>query len=294
MRVFITGISGFIGSALAHRLSDAGHEVLGSSTRPADGSRPAARVRHSLGQEIDPTWLVGVDALVHAAWDLNPEASSTNRSGSVLWRRAAASAGAHAVFVSSYSAYPDFPTAYGRDKAAVESSFLDAGSCVVRPALVAGRGGLFGELIRRMKRGRFSFLPDGGRHDVELVDIGDVLAAIEVLIRSRARGEHDLSAGRLPLSEVCRAISGGLGRPAPIVVPVPVRPVLGALALTARFGVGSSQRERLLGYLENSRRRRDSRLAELLGRAPLAPRESAAARAAEMVHRSQEEAAFPI
>ncbi len=286
MKVFITGIGGFIGSALARRLESRGHVVVGSS------KRPGASVRHALGDAVDPKWLADADALVHAAWDLDPGASDRNRSGSVRWREAAAATRAHALFVSSYSAYPDFPSSYGRDKAEVEASFTGARAAIVRPALVAGNGGLFRELVQRVNGSRLSLLPDGGRPDVELVDVDDVCAAIELLLLRRAPGEHDLSAGRLPLADVCRAIASGLGRNGLNVVSIPTGPVLGALALCARLGVGTGFRERLLGFVENSRRRRTSGLAALLGRAPVSPRDSARARAAEIVGRSREGAAF--
>jgi len=292
MRVFITGIGGFIGSALAHRLESNGHVVVGSSTQPGGGSR-AGSVRHTLGQAVDPKWLDGADALVHAAWDLNPRASSANRSGSALWREAATRAGAHAMFVSSYSAYPDFPSAYGRDKAAAEASFIGPGAAIVRPALVAGPGGLFEQLIRTVARSRLSLLPDGGRREVELVDVADAVEAIEILLQRRATGEHDLSTGRMALADVCRAIASGLGRPAPQIVTIPLRPVLAALAVSARLGLGSAFRERLLGYVENDRRRRTSQLAEILGRTPVPARESARAQAAQMVHPSKQ-GAFPV
>lgn len=285
MKVFITGIGGFIGSALARHLESRGHVVIGSSTRAG------ASVRHALGGAVDPAWLADADALVHAAWDLEPSASQRNRSGSLRWREAAAAARVHALFISSYSAYADFPSSYGRDKAEVEASFTGADAAIVRPALVAGRGGLFREFVDRVSRSRLSLLPDGGRQEVELVDVDDVCAAIDVLLQRRASGEHDLSAGRLPLAEVCRAIASGLGRPALRVLPIPTRPVLGALALSARLGFGAAFRERLLGFVENSRRRRSSGLAALLGRAPITPPESARARAAEIVSTSREGAA---
>jgi len=288
MKIFITGIGSFIGSALARRLASGGHVVVGSSTRPG------ASVRHVLGDEVDPQWLADTDALVHAAWDLDPSASDRNRSGSVRWREAAAATHAHALFVSSYSAYSDFPSSYGRDKAEVEASFTGASAAIVRPALVAGGGGLFRELVHRVSGSRLSLLPDGGRHEVELVDVDDVCAAIELLLQRRASGEHDLSAGRLPLADVCRAIASGLGRPALRVMPIPTGPVLGALALSARLGIGAEFRERLLGFVENSSRRRSSGLAALLGRAPVSPRDSARARAVEIVGASKEGAASPV
>jgi NADH dehydrogenase len=277
--VFITGITGFLGSELAERFRSEGHDVRGSSTRSAAAGASAHVVRHRLGDPVDPAWLAGVDALVHAAWDLAPTAGSRNIAGSMSWREAAAASGAHAVFISSYSAYADFPTAYGRDKAAVEAAFAGSTASVVRPALVVGRGGLFARLVARVGRGRVLPLPDGGRHPVDLIDVSDLCQALGTIVSERRSGSADLSAGRLSLRELCGGIARALGRAPPLVLPVPMTPVARALeGLACRgltFGVG----ERLLGYLENGKRLRRSSLPEILNRMPTGPLASVLAHA---------------
>jgi uncharacterized protein len=63
MKVVITGITGLIGSALAKRLSDAGHEVVGVSRRPG----PNTIVWDLEARTIDTAALEGADAIVHLA-----------------------------------------------------------------------------------------------------------------------------------------------------------------------------------------------------------------------------------
>lgn len=277
MKVFITGVTGFLGSELRAHFEAAGHQVTGSSTGRRDAG--GAVVQHRLGEPVEPGWLAGVDVLVHAAWDLAPSAGGRNVSGAVAWREAAARNGAHALLISSYSAHPDFPSAYGRDKARAEAGFTGSGATIVRPSLVIGRGGLFADLVRRVRGSAILPLPDAGRHAVELVDVGDVCEAVQVLARERRPGSHDLSGGRLLLRALCGAIASAIGRPVPLIFPVPVAPVLVGLGVLARAGVELAARERLLGYLENARRSRRSTLPELLGRNALTPLASVQARA---------------
>jgi nucleoside-diphosphate-sugar epimerase len=279
VRVFITGITGFVGSELAQGLRSEGHEVRGSSTRGSGARASSGVVVHRLGEPIDPAWLAGVDVLVHAAWDLAPTSGSRNVAGSVSWREAAAASGSHAVFISSYSAYADFPTAYGRDKASAEAAFTGSAASVVRPALVVGRGGLFARLVARVRRGRILPLPDGGRHDVDLIDVSDLCQALCALVSQRRPGSYDLSAGRLSLRQLCGGIARALGHGPPLVVPVPMTPVARALEVLARRGIALGVGERLLGYVENGKRLRRSSLAEILTRMPTGPMASVLARA---------------
>lgn len=281
MRVFITGLTGFIGAELARHLQACGHEIFGSSTR--ESAAAGARViRHRLGEPIDARWLDGVDVLVHAAWDLSPRAGARNLEGTGEWREAAAKQGAHAVFISSYSAHLDFPTAYGRDKAAAEREFMGPAASIVRPALVIGNGGLFADLMLAVQRGVLLPLPDGGRPELDLIDVMDLCDATRRIAEQRRAGSANLSAGRRSLRDVCSSVARGLGRRPPLVVPVPTRPVvlmLGALAAASRGAVDLQLRERLMGYAENARRGRRSDLAEIIGRAPEDPIKSVLAHA---------------
>ncbi len=268
MRVFVTGATGFIGGELRRHLERAGHEVRGTTTRPR-AAQDAALVVHRLGDPIDAGWLDGVDVVVHTAWDLAPSATARNLGGTTGWRDAAAKHGAHLLFVSSYSAHPDFPTAYGRDKAAAEA--LLPAATVVRPALVVGSGGLFGRLVESVRRQPFTLMPDGGRHGVELIDVDDLCETlVRCVVERKARAET-LSAGRLPLREVVTLIARALGRRRPTIVPVPIALASRVLGLLARHPRAADAQERLLGYLENGRRTRTSTLAEVLGRPPISP-----------------------
>ena len=136
MNLFITGIHGFLGSAMAEHFRRRGHTVTGSARNSSEGV-----VALRIGEPFDPAVFRGSDVVIHAAHDFTAGAKEKNIRGTRAWFEAAA--GARQVFFSSYSARPDAASEYGATKYAIEKMFLDAGQAVVRPGLVIGDGGLF-------------------------------------------------------------------------------------------------------------------------------------------------------
>src|ERR1700723_1472322 len=97
MRIFITGIGGFLGSALAEHLAARGHEVRGSR-----------RSEMQLGGPFEASVFAGMEVVIHCAHDFTPGARRKNVDGTRAWFDAAAAQGARLqVLLSSYSARPD-------------------------------------------------------------------------------------------------------------------------------------------------------------------------------------------
>ena len=148
MRCLVTGASGYVGGVLAAYLENHGVSVTRLQRSPAAGV-----VSYNLGGDIDPSALLGADALVHAAWDMkavsSDEIQRVNVEGSRRLFEAAKAAGvSRIVFISSISAFPGCRSLYGQSKLAVEKIAASMGAVVIRPALVYGEqtGGMVGKL----------------------------------------------------------------------------------------------------------------------------------------------------
>ena len=123
MRIFVTGTDGYIGSVLAPRLMQEGHEVIGFDTgfyragwlftNPSYlGERPRSICNDI--RRVDAKMLEGVDAIVHMAelsndplGASNPQVTyDINHHGSVLLAKAAKEAGVgRFIYTSSCSVY---------------------------------------------------------------------------------------------------------------------------------------------------------------------------------------------
>ncbi|HEY2537604.1 MAG TPA: NAD-dependent epimerase/dehydratase family protein [Solirubrobacteraceae bacterium] len=143
----VTGASGYVGSCVVSRLTDAGWEVraLGRS-RPNEKQQSVTNAHFELGQPPAPEALADADALLHLAYDFTPqgwaEIERVNVTGSRLLLEAAREAGIdRIVYMSSVAAHPGARAMYGRAKLACERDALAAGAAILRPGSVWGPRG---------------------------------------------------------------------------------------------------------------------------------------------------------
>jgi nucleoside-diphosphate-sugar epimerase len=240
--VAVTGVTGYVGSVLEPAFVSAGYRVLRLTRTPRLGTddRP-----FTLGPDVRPELLNGVDVLVHCAYDM----TVTRRSE--IWERnvfgterlldAAVAAGVgRTVVVSSMSAYPGTRQLYGRAKLETELAAFGRGMAVVRPGLVYGPGwgGMAGTL-RRLAT--LPVLPDFGARAVQFTIHEDDLAAAVVAI-ARSAQVPDVPVGiaypePLPFRTLISDLATGQGRPRPRFVPVSPVAAYGALRAAETVGV---------------------------------------------------------
>jgi nucleoside-diphosphate-sugar epimerase len=177
MKIFITGILGFLGSNLARTLDARGHQVSGSSND--------STWSHLRGEPLDPAIFADTDTVIHCAHSRYPGMLQRNLEGSRTILEAAGAC--RQIFISSHSARQDAVSEYGIAKYRIERMFMDAGQTVVRPGLVIGPGGMFGRHLHMMRTSRVIPLVDGGSDPVAVLALSDFLLAMTKVVEASGR-----------------------------------------------------------------------------------------------------------
>jgi nucleoside-diphosphate-sugar epimerase len=230
MKIVVSGATGFLGSALRRHWRSGGHEVADTGA-------------YRLGQEVPAGLFEGADVFVHAAHAFGPNQMQCNIDGARALLKHGRDAGiGRCVFLGSLSAHAGARSEYGATKFAIERSFLDEGFTVVRPGLVAGRGGLFERLAGKLQKRRIAPLVDPYRRDVAILALTDFLAAVSALVESNRTGAWNLFAPELLTpAEFTRAVWRGSG----VIVPIPGR--------IAEMGLAAADATALLDSLRGRR-----------------------------------------
>jgi NADH dehydrogenase len=250
MKVFITGLNGFIARHLAAWLSERGYAVTGTSR---SGSERFRAIAWRLGDPIESTALAGVDVIIQAAHDFAPGAMNTNIKGTLAMERAAAGAGVQRqILVSSLSARPDAVSEYGRTKLAQEEHFIRHNHTIVRPGTVLGRGGLFGKIAGAMKSLPVIPLLDGGRAPMTVIGVHDLCRALEAILLIHEPKQYNLYYEDMPtLGEVLRQLATILNRKV-LFVPVPAAFLLLPLSVLRYLRIRAPiDVDNLKGYVTN-------------------------------------------
>jgi nucleoside-diphosphate-sugar epimerase len=258
MRTFVTGASGFIGTALCAALRAAGHEPVRVSLRGAaprfDGAQAVVHLAGIAHRgRIDPQVLERIN--VSLAEEVG---------------HAAATAGAPLLFLSSAKVHGEESAAplderaalaprdiYAQTKARAEERLRAVAGLrltVLRPPLVYGPGvkANFLALLRAVDRGLpLPFAAVANRRS--LLYVGNLADAIlRCLAAPQAAGRSYLVADAAPLStpELCRGMARALGRPARLfALPAALLELLpGARRLTRSLEVDDGALRRELGW----------------------------------------------
>jgi nucleoside-diphosphate-sugar epimerase len=211
MRIFITGIGGFLGSGLAAHWSARGHEVRGSK-----------RSEMQLAGPFDASVFGGIDAVIHCAYDFTPGARRKNVDGTHAWFLAAVAQGARLqVLLSSYSARADADSEYGQTKFEMERMF----QTVLRPGLVMGDGGLYRKQQAALRQLPIVPVIGDGQQPTAVIRMEHFLEAATRVIEEERTGAFNLFYEKQPTyRELVRAMKAGQRT---IFLPIPAALALG-------------------------------------------------------------------
>lgn len=213
MRIFVTGGTGYIGSAVVRTLQRAGHAVTGlvrSAERAAQLEALGARAVVGTLQTPERYAPVATaqDASVHLGFESGPEATSVDRSAvDTLLAAAQASGRPYLVVYTSgclvlgptkaAPAYEDASTAHAifntwrpaHERLVLEANRGAVATVVIRPGWVyGGAGGLTADYFESaVKDGAAAFIGDG-HNRMPLVEREDVAALYLLALERRATG----------------------------------------------------------------------------------------------------------
>lgn len=261
MNIFITGASGFVGSAATARLVAAGHRVRAMSRSPtsdaAINALGAEPVRCSL-DDVAAEHLGDSELVIHAAafveaWGEPDAWDRANVDGTRRMLGAARRAGARRfIHIGTEAAlvrgqdlhnvdetYPlafDSPYPYCRTKALAEQAVREANdvaggfaTVVLRPRFIWGPGDktLLPIILEMARQGKWTWI-DAGRAMTSTTYIGNLVDAIELALERGTPGEayFILDEGTRSLREIISAMTGAVG------VALPDKSMPGWLAAT--------------------------------------------------------------
>ncbi|HYG67315.1 MAG TPA: NAD-dependent epimerase/dehydratase family protein [Anaeromyxobacteraceae bacterium] len=245
MRVFITGGTGYIGSAIVEALLAAGHKVSGVS-RSHESDAVLRRlevepVRGALGElaKLVP-FMAQHDVLVHAAIDYGLGPAADREAIDAMLEAARQDGGPKAVVYTSgvwvlgntptpadEGAPVDHPAAASAWRPEHERIVLDAATehlatAVIRPGMVFGeRRGLLSPFFQTaVKEGAAAFVGDGTNHWA-LVHREDLAELYRLTVEKRARGVfHGVDGASPTVAELARAASVAAGKGAIRAIPL--------------------------------------------------------------------------
>ncbi|MCL4810884.1 MAG: sugar nucleotide-binding protein [Vicinamibacteraceae bacterium] len=256
MRVFLTGGTGYIGSAILDALVRHGHEVTALVRRPETAERLGARGVQSLVADLEAlpslgSALGGSQAYVHAAFEPSPRGVELEqRAVEALVATARTSPGTALVYVSGIWVLGDTATPAGEDaptnptaltawRPALEQAVLaTAGDgvrpAVVRPGIVYGGGrGIVGEFIRDAANGLMRVVGTGQNHWPVVYDRDVAELVARILADTTASGVyHAVDEQEQTVGEIAQAIAEfAPGKPSVRFMPIAeARQKMGAYA----------------------------------------------------------------
>jgi len=236
MEVFLTGATGYIGSAVAEALQKAGHKVTGLARTPEKAKQLEARgIRACIGDLLKPETIAAparaAEGVIHTA-NTN-DANSAQADAGVARAILKALEGTGKPFVYTSGVWvlgstgdkvadenaPVNPTPLVAQRPAMEQEVLSyknrgVRAIVIRPALVYGRGGSIPKMIAKSARddGAARYVGDG-QNRWPFVEVGDLAQLYVLALEKAAPGSlyHAAHGPSFRVQEVAEAASIGAG-----------------------------------------------------------------------------------
>lgn len=240
MRVFLTGATGYIGSAVAKELTAAGHEVTGLVRSPEKAKAlEEIGAKAVVGDIKDPKSYreaaAGCEALVHTAFEYSDKEVEADKTVvATLLEVARANAGVRQIVYTSgiwvlgqtdgeepafEDASTDHPAALVAWRVGHEKKILGAAderlaTAVVRPGMVYGhQGGLIASYFDSAEKEGAARYIGHGFNRVPFIHVDDLARFYRAVIEHHSRGVfHAVDGAAVQLGDAARAASEAVGK----------------------------------------------------------------------------------
>ncbi len=230
MRILVCGGNGFIGNAIAERLTLAGHTVMRGVRHPEAAGGVAIDYSRDVDVEDWLPRLQGVDAVVNAVGIIVERRGQRfdqvhRRAPSALFA-ACAKAGVKRVLQISALGADRGDTLYFTTKRAADEALMSQPVewQILRPALVYGANGASARFFRMLSSVPTFFLPGGGHQRLQPVHIDDVAEAALRLLDPDTKARQCIElVGPMEVEyrDMLRTYRSAMGFPPPMEISVP-------------------------------------------------------------------------
>jgi nucleoside-diphosphate-sugar epimerase len=255
-QVVITGASGYIGRYLVAGVRARGWRVAAATRRrPVMGD--IDWIPYALEDEVRAEMFPAAAIVVHLAAN-NALASHADEQRELLAAQrllvVAQERRLRFIFVSSQTARPDAPTAYGRVKWRIEQEVRAGGGLIIRPGLVYGGvpEGVFGQLCLLVRGSRFlpALLPSPRVQPIHVMDLTEGILRI-VEHDDLPSGEYNFADPKpMAFTHVLRTIAIARVRHFRVYVPLPVAVVRFAMKMANRWFGSAFDLDRLRSLVD--------------------------------------------
>lgn len=196
--LLLTGVTGFIGSALARHFAGKGWKVIGTSRNIPEQKIPGVIYEtYDLKQpQVNDALFRNVDVFIHAAFLPAGQSSESKKINLHAAQRLTEAARRNGVkkniFLSSLAAHDEARSEYGKQKREIEKLFSGANDAIVRPGLVLGQGGLFGRMKTHLQNSRMIPLFGNGKQPIQTVYIDDLIEAVDRVVDHNISGAYTI------------------------------------------------------------------------------------------------------
>jgi nucleoside-diphosphate-sugar epimerase len=231
MKIFVTGATGYIGSAVVERLRDFGHQVLGLARSDASARKLESAGAHAARGDLrDKVALARAaresDAAIHLAMEYSPQTSELDRGAVDTILEEFRLTGRPFLYTSGIWVLGDTGDAVADEETelhppplvawrpAVEQLVVKAQGprgIVIRPAMVYGRGGGFvASFVEQARKNGAVRIVGSGENRWPFVQIDDLADLYVLALGAPAGSLYFASAGpSVPVKQVARAAARG-------------------------------------------------------------------------------------